>query len=351
MHKEAFFSWCVSKRNLKKSSMKHTRIRFGLFYRWLAKRILTYDRVAEYKLYLVEKGLRNVSINTHLRVIRLIDIYERDFHKDLNLFKRVDYLPKEKRIPVILSINEIEAILAVVVPYTKRYKQEGAEIDLNRNLVFWVVAATGCRINEVLSLRRCDIAIGLEDGSLLIQNRQDFTVKNDMSRKVPLPNNVIIKLKSFLERRKPTELAFQTANLNKISTTSMEDDWHRRLALAGITKAPHIHDLRASYIMEHLRRKTPLPEIAKLVGHKDIQTTVGYMAFNDEDLWEAAKNHPFFAKSLTPKMKLDRLRLWLTKIRSELEQDKDFLPPSLMPVDEMGYTFSAILKKDAILKL
>src|SRR5207249_602880 len=100
-------------------------------------------------------------------------------------------------------------ILNVAVPYVKRFKQEGWEIDQNRNLALWVIAATGCRLNECLSLRRCDIAMGIEDGSILIQNRPGFTVKNDLSHKVPLPRNVITKLRSFLEKRKPTDLVFQ----------------------------------------------------------------------------------------------------------------------------------------------
>ncbi|HZE86978.1 MAG TPA: site-specific integrase [Methylomirabilota bacterium] len=325
MDKKAFLSWCVSKRNLKKNSMKSTRIRYDLFFKWLGRRKLTFDVAAEYKLYLVEKGLRNVSINTHLRVIRLIDIYQREFHTDLNLFKKIDYLPKEKRIPVILNIKEINSILSVIVPYTKRFSQEGWEIDLNRNLAFWVIASTGCRLNECLSLRKCDIVIGLEKGNILIQNRPDFTVKNDLSHKVPLPNNIIVKLKNFLEKREPKDLAFQSAAGNKLSSTIMEDDWHRRLALAGITTAPHIHDLRASYIMEHLRKKTPLPEISKLVGHKDVQTTIGYMAFNDDDLWDAAKNHPFFVMSETPLEKTEKFMNWVEKIRHELEYNGQFL--------------------------
>jgi integrase len=323
--------------------MKHTRIRYDLLFKWLGRRKLTQDSVGEYVQYLREKGLVNVSINTHIRVITLIDIYERDFNKDLHLLKKVSYFPKEKRIPVILSQNEIEKILFSRVTYTKRFGMEGSEIDINRNLALWVIAATGCRLDECLTLRKCDIVLG-DDGYIKIERKPGFEVKNKIGRKVPIPNSVIIKLQIHLEKKNPEELAFTSAAGNKISATSMEEDWHKRLRLAGITKAPRIHDLRASYIMAHLRSKTPLPEVSKLVGHKDIKTTMGYTDFNDEDLFEAAKNHPMFAKSLTPLQKIYRLRSWLEKIREELEHDGDFSPPELTPLNGKGYSFKVRLK-------
>jgi site-specific recombinase XerD len=319
MNKNAFLAWCVTKRNLKKSSMKHTRIRLSLFYKWLGQKKLSYDSVAAYALYLREKGLKNVSINSHLRVLRLIDIYMRDFHEDLNLFKKTSYMKKQKRIPVIFTQKEISAILEVELPYTKRFKQEGWEIDLNRNLALWVVAATGCRINECLSLRKCDIAIGIEKSCIIIQGRgAEFEVKNDLDHKVPLPQIVIIKLRKHLEKKKPTDLAFTTANAKKISLTSMEDDWKKRLAVAGITNGGHIHDLRASFIMEHLRQGTQLPGISKLVGHKDVKTTMGYMAFDEDDLWKDAKNHPYFIQSESPLEITNKLLDNMKKIKDEL---------------------------------
>lgn len=339
MHREAFFSWCVSKRNLKKNSIKHTRIRYDLFYKWLGRRKLNYNIVAEYKLYLIEKGLQNPSVNSHLRVIRLIDIYEREFHTDLNLFKMIDYMPKTKRIPVILSREEQKKILSVKVDYAKRFQQEGWEIDLNRNLLLWVITATGCRSDEGRSLRKCDIILGLDNGFIKIQGREDFSVKNDVNHKVPIPMVVIEKLRSFLEKRKPTELAFQTAAGNKLSSTSIEEDWKKRLKLAGITSNPHIHDLRASFIMEHIRKKTPFPEISSLVGHKDIQTTFGYAAFNDEDINEAASNHYLFEESQTDLQRTEKMVVEFEKIRKELEYNGNFL------TEERRFILSELLQK------
>jgi integrase len=301
------------------------------------------DNIAEYILSLRDKGLANVSINSHIRVIRLIDIYEREFHKDRNLLKKVGYFPKEKRIPIILSFDELMRILSVRVPYVKRFDQNGGEIDRNRNLALWVITVTGCRLNECLSLRKCDIILG-DKGYIKIERKLGFSTKNYSARTVPLPNSVINYLTLHLQDKKPENLAFTSATGKKLSATLMEDDWKRRLELAGITSNPHIHDLRATYITLLAKRKVPLRLISLLVGHKRADTTVGYMDFIYDDLWEAAKEHPMFAKSLTKEQKVTRLREWLEKIRIELEHDGDFAPPEMLPLNTIGYIFKAWLK-------
>lgn len=59
--------------------------------------------------------------------------------------------------------------------------------------------------------------------------------------------------------------------------------------------------------MEHLRCGTDVLTIAKLVGHADVNTTMGYTKFNYEMLEKGAENHPLFAKTLTTEKILQKI--------------------------------------------
>src|SRR5690348_8727159 len=102
MDKDKFFVWCVVKRHLGANSLRHTRLRYDYLFKWLNGEPLNTDSVERLVLYLREKSLRNASINSYIRVLNLIDLFERENDRDLNLLKKVAYFPKQTRVPTIL---------------------------------------------------------------------------------------------------------------------------------------------------------------------------------------------------------------------------------------------------------
>lgn len=323
MNREEFLAWCVVKRRLGANSMKHTRIRYDVLFRWLGDRPLTIAAAKQFILYLREKGLANPTLNSYVRVINLIDIYERDHFTDLNLLKDIDYFPKERRIPTILTPKEVDAILRVIIPYNSRQANfSSADIDKNYHLATWVIFATGCRLNEAVSLRKQDIILAEESYVKFAKT------KNHDSRTPPIPFNS--RLVAHLANKKPTDLAFTTSRGNKISPQSMEEDWKRRIALANITKTPRLHDARNSFIMEHIRLHTQHYTLSNLVGHNDPKSTIYYAKFDQGTLQEAAQNHHLFKKTLTLDQKLQRYAKILGGIRHEIEEDIDLA--GLMPL-------------------
>lgn len=291
MNKNKFFVWCLIKRHLGKNSIKHTRIRYDFLCRWLGQRKLTADATEKFILYLRERGLRNSSINSYIRVINLIDIYERENNKDLNLLRKICYFPKQKRTPAILSQEEIEKLLSVDLHYAPRNLSIGLNINLNLTykLILYVIASTGCRIEEALSLKKEHLQFGINTGWVLFKD-----TKNLWDRKVPLPPIVIEPLKNFVLLKKPADYIFLSTRGHKIATQSFEEDLKKRAEAAKLQYHIYPHCFRNSYIREQRRSGTDILSLAKLVGHRDPKTTFGYDLFDEDDLLKAAQNHFFF---------------------------------------------------------
>lgn len=65
--------------------------------------------------------------------------------------------------------------------------------------------------------------------------------------------------------------------------------WGRIVKKAGVSPIT-IHDLRRTYVTRMVRAGTPLPNVQKLAGHADIQTTLRYYNWaSDHDLRQAVK--------------------------------------------------------------
>ncbi len=311
MNKERFFVWCTVKRHLSAASLRHTRVRFNYFFRWLGEKKLNPRSAESFVLHLREKGLRNASINGYIRVLKLVDAFERENGKDLNLLKLIDYFPKQRRVPTILSIDEVEALLQTkFCPPVKIGKKGGilgrkpAYDERTFKLSLWVLVSTGCRFDEMASLKKENLFLGIGEG--WVEFRDTKTLDD---RKVPIPPLLVEMLKEYLKNKSPTDLVFVSSSGNKL----VEQTWNPYLRLhaqnAGLSgKHIHAHCFRNSYIMEHLRRGTDPLTIAKLVGHRDVNTTLGYTKYEYDDLLRGAENHPLFSKSLTTQKIITKIK-------------------------------------------
>lgn len=312
---DRFFVFCLIKRHLSKSSIRATRSRYNVLLHWLQNRPLTADTVEEFILYLREKGLENTTINSYLRVIGLINTFERDNGNDLNLMKRVSYFRKVVKVPTILSIEEIESILAVKRTYACRNGWKGVDPDvmnehINKKyyLMILFLASSGCRISEMTHLTVSHLHLGIDDGYAELVD-----TKTKLDRNVPLPSILVVQLKDWIIGKKPSEYVFCDSSKKEVSQTNVFDEIIERARLAGINKRVHPHAFRHSYIMQHLRCGTDIATIARLVGHTDLTSTANYMKFNMDDLVRGAENHPLFAHHTKPQRILEKLKEQINK--------------------------------------
>ena len=141
-----------------------------------------------------------------------------------------------------------------------------------------LLALTGCRRSEILSLRWEDVAF--DESELKLPDTKTG------ARVVPLPPRAVELLASLpriegnpwvIPGRKPG------THLRQI-----DDAWKIIRARAGLHDV-RIHDLRHSYASRALALGESLPMIGRLLGHKQIETTARYAHLARDSAQEAAE--------------------------------------------------------------
>lgn len=309
---QAFFRYLVSKRGLKSTSLAVTKIRWRVIERFVKDRTLTPQLAEEFILQLVQKGLRNATINSYVRIFFLIDHFYNSHDIDSKLTKNISYFTKDKKVPTILSYEEIMAIISVNIDYSGRRgvtKLQAEKLNGIYKHAIWFLAATGCRFDEMASIRVENIFLG--NSSYVVFK----DTKTAIDRRVPIPPDLARSLGFYLSGKKPSDLAFPSTTGKKQAPQTFNPNLRQRVKLANIKKHVHAHVFRYSYIMEHVCRGTDVLAIGKLVGHEDPKTTLGYTKYNFDLILKSAENHPMFTNSLDNHKLFNRIVEEIKKIQ------------------------------------
>ena len=150
-------------------------------------------------------------------------------------------------------------------------------------LLFTVLLCCGLRFQEVLTLRWVDI--DWQTGLVKVQPRPEykFKPKKHHVRDVPIPDALLAELKARKESSK-SPLVFVTRTGSP--RTHMLEDCKEICTRAKIADAKsHLHTFRATYCTTLLRQGVSVQDVQQLMGHKDVASTMRYMAkMRKEDL-------------------------------------------------------------------
>jgi integrase/recombinase XerD len=170
--------------------------------------------------------------------------------------------PKEKKLPVVLSVDEIRRILALV--RRQRYR-----------VCLGTIYSCGLRLQEGLHLQVKDI----DSDRKLIHVCHG---KGGKDRYVPLPQHTLQMLRQFwTTHRNPTCLfpslwqvgAYAT---NPMDASGVQRAFHGALQESGIHKPATVHTLRHSYATHLLEAGISLRIIQAYLGHASPTTTALY---------------------------------------------------------------------------
>jgi site-specific recombinase XerD len=163
-----------------------------------------------------------------------------------------------KKLPVILSLKEIQTVLAYVY-----------RADVRMSLI--LMYSCGLRVSEALNLRPTDI----DSQRMVVCVRQG---KGGKDRYVLLPQQTLKKLRAYWWECRPRIWLFPSRNGRTPLPVSTV---HRALKAAGqqsqIQKPISCHTLRHSYATHLLEKGVDLRTIQALLGHRNVRTTFIYM--------------------------------------------------------------------------
>jgi len=171
-----------------------------------------------------------------------------------------------------------------------RLDQAIYRLDQPYRLIFWILRETGMRVGEVLKLRRGDVCLDAGRESLQVQE-----AKNERAHTVILTPSATPKslraLRGYLKTisDQPFTLLFLSNRRTALSYDAVHYQWAKLGRLAGLLDAQGkplytIHQLRHTRATELLAQGNPVEIVQRVLGHRDIRSTLGYAELNDQQV-------------------------------------------------------------------
>jgi len=233
------------------------------------------DRLGEedlrrYFLYLINvKRFAPASFTIALCGVKFF--FESTLHRDWTLFD-LARPPREKKLPVVLSRDEVRRILG------------GVRLPVYRACLITIYAC-GLRLLEGARLAVPDV-----DGDRM---RLHVHGKGGQDRYVPLPVGTLALLREHWRTHRSPEWIFPAPvrrgtnysvpeGAGPISRSSLQSAFCRAVKLSGVRKRAHVHTLRHSYATHLLEDGVNLRLIQEALGHRSSRTTEIYTHLTQE---------------------------------------------------------------------
>ncbi len=195
------------------------------------------------------------------------------------------------KLPVVLSVEEIDSLLSVIDVSTAEGTRNYAIIE--------VLYSCGLRVSELTRLRFTELY--LEEGFIRVEG------KGSKQRLVPISDTAIQKIRNWLPyrseinvRKGHEEFVFVSSRGTAISRVTVFYYVKQYAQAAGIQKEISPHVFRHSFATHLLERGANIRVIQEMLGHEKITTTEIYTHIDRHFLrQEIIEHHPRNKKGTT----------------------------------------------------
>lgn len=184
------------------------------------------------------------------------------------MVQMLPYGKKPKRLPSVLSVEEVAQLLEAARPGRER-------------ILLQTAYACGLRISELVSLQVTDI----DASRMVMMVRQG---KGQKDRHVPLSVRLLAELRQWWcrHRTKPWLFPGGTERTMRVPmhVTSVQRLCQKVVARAKLRKPASMHTLRHSYATHLLEAGVDVVTLQKLLGHTSLSTTARYLHLSTRQL-------------------------------------------------------------------
>jgi site-specific recombinase XerD len=222
------------------------------FVAWSKEANFTINNVKKYLFFIVEKGLSSNTVSLHINALKSFFriILKSDILSELRHPKR------NKSLPYILSRKEIIKLINSI----KNRKHK---------LMIAFLYGSGLRVGEVVNIKVKDI--DLDKKRIIIRNG-----KGKKDRIVIISRQLIEPLREIISEKQKNDYIFKPQNGKNYSKRTVQHIFSVALKNSGINKHSTCHTLRHSFATHLLENGTNIVSIQKLLGHKNVNTTMIY---------------------------------------------------------------------------
>jgi integrase/recombinase XerD len=243
-------------RNLSPATQRSYLYAVAKFSRFFGKspERLELEDVRTYQVHLASQGIAWATLNQTVAALRFF------YGVTLNrpeIPERIAYAREPRRLPVVLSADEVVRFLEAVP-------------SLKSRTALTTAYATGLRVSEVVALKVADI----DSGRMLIRVEQG---KGGKDRYVMLSAQLLAILRTYWRLAKPRHWLFPGRDEeHPIDQSVLHAACRSACEAAGLTKHVTVHTLRHSFATHLLESGADIRIIQVLLGHTNIATTARY---------------------------------------------------------------------------
>ena len=267
---DLFFQYLIVEKSVEKATIENYAEDLKMFFKMLPDAKVTSDlyvkNIEDYIKYADGAGL---SASTILRRISVI----RNFYTFLSSegyideeVKKIDVPKMPKRLPTVLTVEEVETLLEMPDITTDSGTRDRAMLE--------TMYATGLRVSELCSLKVSEVNFQ----SKLIT----IIGKGNKQRSVPVSDFALQYLSNYVymvRRRNPgrdTKYIFLNREGKPISRQYFFKQVKKYAEMAGIESDISPHTLRHCFATHLLERGAELRAVQEMLGHSNLSTTQIY---------------------------------------------------------------------------
>jgi len=196
------------------------------------------------------------SINGRKHRLSAVKLFYKLTGKQPLKFKYIEYPRSEKKLPIVLSQSEIQAMF------------DACE-NLKHKAILALLYSAGLRVSELLNLKWQHL--DRQRGVINV-----IGAKGNKDRQVPLPQSLITVLEKYYIKFRPKEYVFNGQFGMQYSATSVLQVVKLLAAKAGINKRVWTHLLRHCSFTHLVEAGTDINLVQRLAGHSNVKTTSIY---------------------------------------------------------------------------
>ncbi len=226
----------------------------------------------------VGAGAKNYTVNFELTALRTLfnlaikwKYLERNAASEVKLLKTDDSKPRR-----FLTEEECGVLL------------EAASAEHRE--IFFALLNTGMRRAELVNLEWSDIDFRAR---MLKIQRKSFWLPKTGEREIPLNEDMVLLL-NRLPRK--SNFVFVDKKGQPVDADNLRQHLIRTARKAGIQNLTELHALRHTFASHLLMRGVDIPTVQKLMGHRDIETTMIYSHQTTDHLRSAVAKLQFQAE-------------------------------------------------------
>jgi site-specific recombinase XerD len=228
---------------------------FGHFKHKRPQELTTADLEQFNRTCIIDKGYSNTYQRQMLSALkRFYFWFPENHHMRIN---QVEYVPKSKKLPSVLSEEEVKRILKAID-------------NPKHKLIVAMLYSCGLRISELIHLKVEDIDFDRRE----IHIRESKGAKD---RKVPLRNGMLHLIKRSLKSHPNRSHLVMGQTGNFYSASSINKIIKRACNTAGIQKKVSAHTFRHSLATHLVENGVNMRAVQLLLGHGSIKTTEIYV--------------------------------------------------------------------------